>query len=438
VKKNVAIIGTGYVGLVTGSCLAEIGHSVVCVDKDKKKIKTLLAGKIPIYEPGLDELVRKNRKAGRLMFADNIQEGLKKAEAVFIAVNTPPLQDGDADLSFVEAVAREVARHMRRYTIVVEKSTVPVKTGEKIKQTLQLCGKTMGEFDVVSNPEFLREGSAVEDFLKPDRIVVGVESKRAEDFMRELYAPLKAPVIVTDIKSAELIKHSSNSFLAMKISFINAVANVCERVGADVTRVAEGMGHDARIGRSFLNAGLGFGGSCFPKDLKAYVKMAEHAGYDFGLLKEVQKINDEQKEWALKKLKSSLWNLKHKVIAMWGLAFKADTDDLRNAPALDIIARLQDEGCVVQAYDPVAMEKARPLLKGVRFCRDAYDAAKGADAVVLATEWKAFREADLKKVRKLVRTPVFLDGRNVFDPAKVSELGFRYHGVGRGAPETAA
>jgi len=435
VKKNVAVIGSGYVGLVTGACLAEIGHSVVCVDNNKAKIKSLLAGKVPIYEPGLDVLIAKNRKAKRLSFVDNIKAGLAKAEVVFIAVNTPPLPNGDADLSYVEAVARQVAQNMRRYTIVVEKSTVPVQTGEKIKQTMALYGSKIGEVDVVSNPEFLREGSAVEDFMKPDRIVFGVESKRAETFMRELYAPLKAPFVVTDIKSSELIKHSSNSFLAMKISYINAVAQICERVGADVTRVAEGMGLDARIGRAFLNAGIGYGGSCFPKDLKAYVKMAENVGYDFQLLKAVEKINEKQKHWVVEKLKKALWNLRGKEVALWGLAFKSNTDDMRSAPSIDIIAHLQAEGCHVRAHDPIAMEKAKPLFKGVKFCRTPYEAAKGADAVVLVTEWAEYKQIDLKKVKAIVQTPVFIDGRNLYSPKAVTDLGFDYHSVGRAAPK---
>jgi UDPglucose 6-dehydrogenase len=431
VKKSVAVIGTGYVGLVTGACLAEIGHTVVCVDNNKKKIDVLKKGGVPIYEPGLDEVIKRNRKNGRLSFVTSIEEGMKTAEYVFIAVNTPPKPDGEADLSYVEAVAREVARLLKRYTLIVDKSTVPVNTGEKVKQTMRLHGKPDADFDVVSNPEFLREGSAVKDFLNPDRVVVGVESKRAEQAMRELYAPLKGTLIVTDIKSAELIKHSSNSFLAMKISFINAVAGICERVGADVTKVAEGMGHDARIGKSFLKAGLGFGGSCFPKDLSAYVKMAEEAGYDFELLKVVQKINAEQRRWVLKRLKKALWTLRGKTVAVLGLAFKPDTDDLRNAPALDIIAELQEEGCHIRAHDPVAMSLAKKLLKNVYFARNAYDAVKGADAVVLATEWGEYKTLDLKKVRSLVHAPVFLDGRNLFDPTTLSALGFQVHAVGR-------
>ncbi len=437
-KKHVAVIGTGYVGLVTGVCLAELGHSVVCVDKDRAKVRVLRQGGVPIYEPGLGALLKRNRKAGRISFTDQIREGLKRAEIVFIAVNTPPLPNGEADLSFVEAVAREVSRNLRRYTVVVEKSTVPVETGEKIRQTMRLYGAGRGEFDVASNPEFLREGTAVQDFLKPDRIVIGVESKRAETLLRELYAPLKAPLLVTDIKSAELIKHSCNSFLALKISFINAVANICERVGADVTKVAEGMGHDVRIGRDFLKAGVGFGGSCFPKDLNAFVKMAERAGYNFELLKAVQKINGQQRLWVLDRLKKALWTLRGKTVGVWGLAFKPDTDDLRNAPALDIIQRLQEEGCRVRAYDPVAMPKARPLLKKVVFCRDPYEAARGADAVVLVTDWKEFKALDLRRVRSLVRTPVLLDGRNLYDPGAAVHWGFDYHSVGRPTPSVPA
>jgi UDPglucose 6-dehydrogenase len=331
----------------------------------------------------------------------------------------------------VETVARQVGQLLCRYTVIVEKSTVPVNTGDKVRQTLLLHGKKDVPFDVVSNPEFLREGTAVQDFMKPDRIVVGVESPRAEAMMRELYAPVKAPLLVTDIKSAELIKHASNSFLATKISFANALAVLCDRSGADVTLVAKGMGLDPRIGPSFLRAGLGYGGSCFPKDVSAFIHMAENVGYDFKLLKAVTEINDQARSWAVDTLKKALWNLKEKTVAVWGLAFKPDTDDLRNAPALDIIRRLQAEDCRVSAYDPVAMTKARTLLKDVRFCKNPYDAARGADAVVLATEWREFRDADLARVKSHMRTPVFLDGRNLFDPVAVSSLGFQYHSVGR-------
>jgi UDPglucose 6-dehydrogenase len=433
-SKNVAVVGSGYVGLVTGACLAEIGHHVVCVDSDRAKVQMLKKGDIPIYEPGLPAVVAANRKARRLHFTTRLEDAMKKAEYVFIAVNTPPLPNGEADLSYVETVARQVGHLLRRYTVIVDKSTVPVNTGDKVRQTLLLHGKKNVPFDVVSNPEFLREGSAVQDFMKPDRIVVGVESEKAEEWMRALYAPLKAPLIVTDIKSAELIKHASNSFLATKISFANALAELCDRVGADVSLVTKGMGSDPRIGSSFLRAGLGYGGSCFPKDVSAFIHMAESAGVDFKILRAVREVNDHARLWAVDRLKKALWNLREKTIAVWGLAFKPDTDDLRNSPAIDIIHRLQSEGCVVNVYDPVAMTKARAQLKNVRFCRNPYDAARGADAVLLCTEWKEFRDADLAQVKSLLRTPVFLDGRNLFDPATLSALGFQYHSVGRSAP----
>jgi len=433
-SKNVAVVGSGYVGLVTGACLAEIGHRVVCVDSDRTKVQMLKKGEIPIYEPGLPEIVAANRKARRLHFTTRLEDAMKKAEYVFIAVNTPPLPNGEADLSYVETVARQVGHILRRYTVIVDKSTVPVNTGDKVRQTLLLHGKKNVPFDVVSNPEFLREGSAVQDFMKPDRIVVGVESEQAEERMRDLYAPLKAPLIVTDIKSAELIKHASNSFLATKISFANALAELCDRVGADVGLVTKGMGTDPRIGPSFLRAGLGYGGSCFPKDVSAFIHMAESAGVDFKILRAVREVNDRARLWAVDRLKKALWNLRGKTIAVWGLAFKPDTDDLRNSPAIDIIHRLQSEGCFVNVYDPVAMTKARAQLKNVRFCRSPYDAARGADAVLLCTEWKEFRDADLTQVKSLLRTPVFLDGRNLFDPAALSALGFQYHSVGRSAP----
>jgi UDPglucose 6-dehydrogenase len=433
-SKHVSVVGSGYVGLVTGACLAEMGHHVVCVDSDKGKVALLKKGGIPIYEPGLAEVVATNRKARRLQFTSRLEEAMKTAEYVFIAVNTPPLPNGEADLSYVETVARQVGQLLRHYTVIVEKSTVPVDTGDKVRQTLLLHGKKDVPFDVVSNPEFLREGTAVQDFMKPDRVVVGVESARAETMMRELYAPLKAPVLVTDIKSAELIKHASNSFLATKISFANALAALCDRVGADVTLVTKGMGADPRIGPAFLRAGLGYGGSCFPKDVSAFIHMAEAVGVDFKLLRAVREINDAARLWASDRLKKALWNLRDKTIAIWGLAFKPDTDDLRNAPALDIIRRLQAEGCQINAFDPVAMTKARGQLKDVRFCRNPYDAARGADAVLLATEWKEFREVDLARVKSLMRTPVFLDGRNLYDPSTVAALGFHYHSVGRSAP----
>ncbi|MBW2970925.1 UDP-glucose/GDP-mannose dehydrogenase family protein, partial [Candidatus Woesearchaeota archaeon] len=362
---KVAIIGTGYVGLVTGTCLAEIGHRVICVDNNKDKINVLNSGGIPIYEPGLLELIKKNVAAKRLIFSTELPSAVKQSEVIFIAVGTPPRDDGSADLSYVENVARQVAQAMERYTVVVEKSTVPVETGEWVKRTIELYNKRGIPFDVVSNPEFLREGSAVKDFLEPDRIVVGVGSKKAEKIMRELYEPIKSELVVTDIKSAELIKHASNSFLATKISFINAVANVCEKTGADIKMVAHGMGLDSRIGPRFLNAGIGYGGSCFPKDVDAFIHISDNVGYDFRLLKEVQAINKLQREKFLRKVHDAMWIVKDKRIAIWGLSFKPNTDDMREAPSIDVINALQREGAKITAHCPGALETAKEHLKGV-------------------------------------------------------------------------
>ncbi|MBZ0159356.1 UDP-glucose/GDP-mannose dehydrogenase family protein [Candidatus Methylomirabilis sp.] len=446
---EICIVGTGYVGLVTGACLAEIGHRVVCVDDDLEKIATLKQGRMPIFEPGLDNLVTRNRREGRLSFTTDLKEGIEAATVIFICVGTPPLEDGDADLSAVEQVARQIGELSSAYKLVVEKSTVPVQTGMWIEKTLKVYGGGKDDrFDVASNPEFLREGSAVEDFLHPDRIVVGVGHPRAERLLRDLYEPIVSgdftcpthgvcreagpiPFVVTDIKSAELIKHASNSFLAMKISFINSVADLCELVGADVERVAEGMGLDRRIGRAFLNAGLGFGGFCFPKDLQAFVKIAEKCGYDFGLLREVDRINELRIVQAIKKLKDHLWILKEKVIGVWGLAFKPDTDDVRYSPALALIHRLLAEGVAVKAYDPKAMERVRQQLPSLLYCQDPYEVASGADALVVATEWKEFGDLDLPRVRTLMRRPLMLDGRNLFDPLKMKAMGFEYLGMGR-------
>lgn len=446
---EICVVGTGYVGLVTGTCLAEIGHRVVCVDDDREKIATLKRGALPIFEPGLECLVTRNRRAGRLSFTTDLKEGIEAATVIFICVGTPPLDDGDADLSAVEQVARQIGELSSTYKLVVEKSTVPVQTGMWIEKTLKVYGGGEDDrFDVASNPEFLREGSAVEDFLHPDRIVVGVEHSRAERLLRELYEPIlhraftcpihsrcgeARPVsfLVTDIKSAELIKHASNSFLATKISFINSVADLCELVGADVELVAEGMGLDRRIGRAFLNAGLGFGGFCFPKDLQAFVKIAEKCGYDFGLLREVDRINQSRIAQAIKKLKNQLWILKEKVIGVWGLAFKPDTDDVRYSPALVLIERLLAEGVAVKAYDPKAMERARQQLPSLVYCQDPYEVASGADALVVATEWKEFGSLDLTRVKNLMRRPLMLDSRNLFDRQKMKAMGFEYLGMGR-------
>ncbi len=428
---NLTLIGTGYVGLVTGTCFAEVGHRVVCVDNDAAKVRVLQAGGIPIYEPGLEELVQKNVAAGRLSFTTSTAEGVQASDVVFIAVPTPPLPDGSVDMSFLEKVAREIAAAMTSYKIVVDKSTVPVQTGDKVAETIKRYCKTPVDFDVVSNPEFLREGFAVEDLMQPDRIVVGVRSQRPVAAMREIYAPFNAPVIVTDINSAELIKHASNSFLALKISYINALSVLCEATGANVQEVANGMGMDERIGRRFLQASLGFGGSCFPKDLSAFIKIAEQIGYDFRLLKEVQHINAVQMDRFLKKIQDTLWVLKDKTIGVLGLAFKQNTDDIRTSPALELCHRLQKEGARLRVHDPKAMEKAKTVLKDVTFVEDMNAVAEGCDALVIATEWDEFKRLDLERARKSLSHPILFDGRNLFDLAEMERLGFIYKSIGR-------
>jgi UDPglucose 6-dehydrogenase len=419
------------VGLVTGACFAEAGHRVICVDNDAAKVQTLQAGRIPIYEPGLEPLVKKNVAEGRLTFTTSTAEGVEKSDVVFIAVPTPPLEDGSVDLSFIEKVAREIAGAMTSYKIVVDKSTVPVQTGDKVAETIKRYCKAKVEFDVVSNPEFLREGFAVEDLMNPDRIVVGVKSQRPVPAVKEIYAPFKAPIIFTDINSAELIKHASNSFLALKISYINALSVLCEATGANVQEVANGMGMDDRIGRRFLDASLGFGGSCFPKDLTAFIKIAEQVGYNFGLLKEVQRINREQMERFVKKIIDTLWVLKDKKIGVLGLAFKQNTDDVRMSPAIELCQRLQKEGASLRVYDPKAMEKAKAVLKDVTFVPDMDDVATGCDALVIATEWSEFKKLDLNRARKALSHPILFDGRNLFDPQEMEKLGFIYKSIGR-------
>src|SRR3954469_14062939 len=389
---KLTIIGTGYVGLVTGTCFAEVGHQVICVDKDVAKVKLLKSGGMPIYEPGLDELVKKNTAAGRLSFTNSTAEGVEQSDIIFIAVPTPPQADGSVDLSFMESVSREVAQSMTSYKIVVDKSTVPVRTGEKVSETIKRYCKAKVEFDVVSNPEFLREGFAVEDLMKPDRVVIGVRSPRPVQAMKEVYTPFGAPIIVTDINSAELIKHAANSFLALKISYINAISVICEATGANVEEVANGIGMDERIGRRFLNASLGFGGSCFPKDLSAFIKISEQLGYDFNLLKEVQRINDFQMERFSKKIIYTLWVLKGKTIGVLGLAFKENTDDIRMSPAIELCQRLQRDGAKLRVYDPQASEKAKAVLKDVTYVEEMNLVPDGCDALVIATEWPVFKK----------------------------------------------
>jgi len=428
---KLTIIGTGYVGLVTGTCFAEVGHRVICVDKDAAKVKLLQAGGMPIYEPGLDELVKRNTSAGRLSFTNSTAEGVEQSDVIFIAVQTPPQEDGSVDLSFMEPVSREVANAMTSYKIVVDKSTVPVKTGDKVAETIKRYCKARVEFDVVSNPEFLREGFAVEDFMKPDRVVIGVRSQRPVQAMKAVYEPFNAPVIVTDINSAELIKHAANSFLALKISYINAVSVICEASGANVQEVANGMGMDARIGRRFLDAGLGFGGSCFPKDLSAFIKISEQLGYDFRLLKEVQRVNADQMDRFVSKIIDTLWVLKDKTIGVLGLAFKQNTDDVRLSPAIDLCQRLQKEGAKLRVHDPKAMEKAKGVLRDVVFVPDMNKVADGSDALVIATEWPEFKKLDLEYARKTLTHPILFDGRNLFDREEMEKLGFIYKSVGR-------
>ena len=428
---KLTLIGTGYVGLVTGACFAEVGHQVVCVDNDIAKVKLLQSGGFPIYEPGLEEFVKRNVAAGRLAFTSSTAEGVQNSDVIFIAVPTPPQPDGSVDLSFIERVARDIAAAMTTYKIVVDKSTVPVKTGEKVAETIKRYCPAKVDFDVVSNPEFLREGFAVGDLMKPDRIVIGTRSQRPVAAMKEVYAPFNAPIIVTDINSAELIKHAANSFLALKISYINAIANVCEAAGANVQEVAQGIGLDERIGCRFLNAGIGFGGSCFPKDLSAFIKIAEQVGYDFRLLKEVQHINTNQMERFVKKITDTLWVLKDKKIGVLGLAFKQNTDDVRSSPAIDLCQRLQKEGAALRVYDPKAMDKARAILKNATYVDDMNAVAEGCDALVVATEWDEFKKLDLERARKLLTHPIMFDGRNLFDLEEMERLGWIYKSVGR-------
>ncbi|MDH4469991.1 MAG: UDP-glucose/GDP-mannose dehydrogenase family protein [Verrucomicrobiae bacterium] len=430
---KLCIIGSGYVGLVTGACFAEVGHHVMCVDNNPKKIAMLLAGEIPIYEPGLEELVTRNVASKRLMFTSSIQEGVDHGEVVFIAVPTPPQPDGSVDLSYIEAVAREIAGVLKEYRVIVDKSTVPVKTGEKVADTIRRYNKTGSQFDVVSNPEFLREGCAVADLMKPDRIVIGSNNDRAVALMKKIYEPFMSPILVTDINSAELIKHAANSFLALKISYINAVAAICEASGADVEKVADGIGTDKRIGRNFLNAGLGYGGSCFPKDIAAFISISRQLGVPFTLLEEVERINTSSLERFLTKVREALWVLRDKKIAVWGLAFKPDTDDIRCSVAMDLVVQLLKEGAQVTVYDPKGIEKAQELgtISKAIFATSPLEAAKDAEALIIATEWSEFANVDFSSLKEKMHTPLIFDGRNLLHPDVVREAGFTYVSVGR-------
>jgi UDPglucose 6-dehydrogenase len=430
---DISIIGSGYVGLVTGACFADVGHNVICVDNDLRKVEALQAGKIPIYEPGLEEVIHRNVSAHRLRFTGSTKEGVDNSQIVFIAVPTPQQPDGSVDLSFIEKVARDIADVLTGYRVIVDKSTVPVKTGEKVRETIKRYNRHGAEFDVVSNPEFLREGCAVGDLMHPDRIVIGAQSEHAVDLMKKVYEPFMAPILVTDINSAELIKHAANSFLALKISYINAVSAICEASGADIEKVADGIGMDRRIGRSFLNAGIGYGGSCFPKDIAAFITICEQLGVPFTLLKEVQRINADQKNRFLKAIRETLWVLRDKKIAVWGLAFKPNTDDLRSSVAIDLVADMLKEGAHVTVYDPKAMEKAREAkaITGAIFASSALEATDGAEALIIATEWAEFANVDLEIVKGKMTTPIVFDGRNLFDPGTMAKLGFHYHSIGR-------
>ncbi len=430
---KLCIIGSGYVGLVSGACFAEVGHHVICVDNDSRKVEMLQAGEIPIYEPGLEEIVTRNVSAGRLKFTASIEEGVDNSEVVFIAVPTPPQPDGSVDLSYIERVAREIAGVLKEYRVIVDKSTVPVKTGEKVADTIRRYNKAGADFDVVSNPEFLREGCAVPDLMNPDRVVIGSSSDRATNLMRKIYEPFMAPIIVTDVNSAELIKHAANSFLALKISYINAVSRICEASGADVEKVADGIGSDKRIGRNFLNAGIGYGGSCFPKDIAAFIAISDQLGVPFTLLKEVQRINADQRDRFLGTIREALWVLRDKKIAVWGITFKPDTDDVRTSVAVDVINDLIKEGADVTAYDPKGMEKATEyqMIEGAKLAESALDAADGAEALIIATEWREFESADFAELKERMHTPLIFDGRNLFDPDTVRGHGFTYHSIGR-------
>ena len=432
---KIAVVGTGYVGLVAGACLAENGNIVRCVDKDESKIATLEAGRMPIYEPGLEELVRRNHAEDRLTFTTNLAEAVRASEIVFIAVGTPQGEDGSADLQHVLAVARDVGRAMNKYTIVVDKSTVPVGTAQRVRAAV---GKeTTQTFSVVSNPEFLKQGAAIEDFMKPDRVVIGVEDRddRAAAAMRELYGPFTrtgAPIMVMSTASAELSKYAANSMLATKISFMNEVANMCEAVGADVDQVRKAIGADRRIGTSFLFPGVGYGGSCFPKDVKALLKSAADKGYDFKILKAVEDVNTAQKERLVAKMEQHFPSMAGRTIALWGLAFKPRTDDMREAPAIPIIERLLAKGATVRAYDPEAEPTARRLFgTRIALCERSYDALNGADALAIVTEWNEFREPDFDKMRTLLKAPVVFDGRNIYSPEHMRALGFTYYSIGR-------
>jgi UDPglucose 6-dehydrogenase len=431
--KQICVVGVGYVGLVTAACFADLGNRVVALDVDEKRVENLKKGIMPIYEPGLEELVKRNVKSGRITFTTSYEDALKGAEFAFIAVGTPSGVDGNADLKYVEAAARSIAQNMKEPLIIINKSTVPIGTGDWVADIVKSAQPKPIDFAVVSCPEFLREGSAITDFMSPHRNVIGSLDREAANKVAQLHLPLRAPIVITDLRTAEMIKYASNAFLAAKISFINELADMCELVGADVKEVAAGMGYDARIGRHFLDAGLGWGGSCFPKDVQALAYMAKERGLEPRILNEVMNVNYDRRKEVINHVKTMLGgDLKGKTIGLLGLAFKPNTDDMRDAPSIDIADDLIKAGARVRGFDPVSMEVARPIMPDVELCSDPYDVAKDSDALIVVTEWNEFKQLDLEKVRELLKTPVVFDGRNIYDPVRMRELGFTYRAIGRG------
>ncbi len=430
--RKICVIGAGYVGLVTGTCFADLGNQVICVDIDEEKIAKLKAGTIPFYEPGLEEMVRRNAQSSRLRFTTSSPEGIKEAEFVFIAVNTPSGAEGEADLKYIRMAAEEIARVMDHPLIIVNKSTVPIGTGDWMAEIVEAYADPEIEVAVVSNPEFLREGAAIGDFLNPDRIVLGSTNRDAAEQVAQLYLSLRAPIMITDLRTAEMIKYASNAYLANRISFINEIASICEKLGADVKEVAIGMGYDKRIGQAYLDAGLGWGGSCFPKDVKALEHMASIHGCHPQLLRAVMEINRDQRRRIIQTLREVVGTLHGKSIGILGLAFKPNTDDMREAPSIEVIHLLTNEGARAKAYDPVAMEVAKGVMPDVTYCSDPYQVAEGSDALIVVTEWNEFKHLDMARIKKLMRQPILIDGRNIYDPQKVDKLGFIYRGVGRG------
>ncbi|MHB0868345.1 MAG: UDP-glucose dehydrogenase family protein [Chloroflexota bacterium] len=428
---RISVVGTGYVGLVTGACFADLGNNVTCIDIDVSKIDNLRRGILPIFEPGLEEIVERNSKAGRLKFTSSYEEGVPGSDIVFIAVNTPSGSEGEADLKYTRAAAQSIAKHINRHTVIVNKSTVPIGTGDWVANIARKHIRAGASFAVVSNPEFLREGSAVSDFTHPDRVVLGSTDRESALKVRELYRQLNCPVLITDLRTAEMIKYASNAFLATKISFINEIASICEKLGADVKMVSQGMGMDKRIGGAFLDAGLGFGGSCFPKDVRALAHMAAINGCHPQLLRTVLEINRDARRVVIQKARDTMGGLADRVVGVLGLAFKPNTDDLREAPSLEIIHLLQAEGATVKAYDPVAADGAQRANPELILCKDPYEVAEGAECLILVTEWNEFKHLDMRRIRELMAIPLLIDGRNVWDPSEMESLGFQYSGVGR-------